>query len=368
MVRIVDPAELALTRDFDNRYFRTEGRFGVQRNAVREIPVIDMSPFAEGGDENAQRAVAGQIRRACIDIGFFQLVGHGVPASELDAAIEYSRRFFHLPLAEKMDIHASRSPSRRGFIGAGGVDPKANPDKTPDLKERFMISREAMPGETIGDGFTAGASQWPGPGVLDGFEAFMKAHMRARIQVAQRLARAFALSLDLPETYFDSMYARLGGTLALNYYPAIDPAVLAKAQWSFSPHTDYGGITLLTQDAIGGLQARNCAGEWIDVPPLAGALVVNIGDMFAMWTNDLYASNLHRAMNASGVERVSIAFFTSPSADTLVECLPTCQGPDNPPRYEPILAGDYNNALIRQSHRTGRPGVSRDTANRLRAN
>ena len=365
MVDIVDPVELKLTADFDNRYVGAAARFGVKREAVREIPVVDVAPFVAGGSMSARRAVAAQIRRACVDIGFFQIVGHGIPRAELDEALAWGKRFFRLPLAEKMSVHAAKSPRRRGFIAAGGVNPDANPDKAPDLKERFMMSREPLPGEDAAADFTIGQSQWPA--MLPGFAAFMKAHMGKRVTLAQRLIRAFALSLDLPEDYFDAVYARPGGSLALNYYPAIDPAALARAQWSFSPHTDYGGVTLLTQDDIGGLQARNCAGEWIDAPPLDGAFVVNIGDMFAMWTNDLYSSNLHRAMNTGGEERLSIAFFTSPAPDTTIECLATCRNIDNPPRYAPVRAGDYNNAMIAQSHRTGRPGVSRDTANRLKA-
>ncbi len=365
MVEVVDPSELKLSSDFDNRYADAEGRFGVRRNAVQTIPVIDVSPFVGGGSARERAAIATEVRQACIDIGFFQIVGHGIAKSELAAALDWGKQFFHLPLTEKMRVHASKSATRRGFIGAGGVDPSANPDKTPDIKERFMMSREAMTGEAAADSFTVGASQWPE--MLPGFESFMKAHMRARVKLSQDLMRCFALSLQLSETFFDDVYARPGGTLALNYYPPVQPEILAKAQWSFSPHTDYGGLTLLTQDDAGGLQARNCAGEWIDVPPVDGAFVINIGDMFAMWTNDLYSSNLHRAMNTGGQERLSIAFFTSPNPDTLVQCLPTCQSAANPPRYSPIKAGDYNNVMISQSHKTGRPGVSRDTANRLKA-
>ena len=103
------------------------------------------------------------------------------------------------------------------------------------------------------------------------------------------LNHAFALSLGLPEDYFDSDYRRPGTSLMLNYYPPVDPAKLEATQWSFSPHADYTAFTVLLQDDSGGLQARNSAGDWIDVPPMDGTFVVNVGNLLARWTNDLYA-------------------------------------------------------------------------------
>ncbi len=366
MTDIVDTGDVALYAAYDNRYARQEARFGVERRVLERVPVIDLSAFVDDGPLADRREVAARLRAACVDIGFFYLEGHGIPVSELEELNALGNRFFALPLGEKMKVHASKSPTRRGFMQTGGLDPGGDAARTPDIKERFMMSREPLPGET-NFGYNVGQSQWPDESVAPGFESFMKRHMRDRVVLAQRLARAFALSLALPEDYFDDVYARPGGTLALNYYPHIAPERLASTQWSFSPHTDYGGITLLTQDSVGGLQARNAAGDWIDVPPREGAFVVNIGDMFAMWTNDLYTSNLHRAMNASGKARLSAAFFTSPAGETVLQCLPTCHGPGNPPRYEPVRADDYYNALIRQAHATGRPGISTQTARRLKA-
>ena len=151
--------------------------------------------------------------------------------------------------------------------------------------------------------------------------------------MAQHLACAFALSLDLPESYFDEMYRYPSGNLVLNYYPAIDRAELREAQWSFSPHADYNAFTLLYQDSRGGLQVLNAAGEWIDAPPIPGTMVVNIGDLFQTWTNDLYTSTLHRVFNTSPNARISVPLFASPNGATIVRCLETCAGPGNPPRY-----------------------------------
>ena len=141
----------------------------------------------------------------------------------------------------------------------------------------------------------------------------------------------------------------------INYYPPLDAATVKQNQWSFSPHTDYGGFTLLSQDALGGLQVRNCAGEWIAVPPLEGTFVINIGDLMAMWTNDLYASTLHRAANVSGAARISIPFFASPHPSTVIRCIETCQSPGNPPRYLPVTAGEYVRTSSRKVMRRADP-------------
>ena len=151
----------------------------------------------------------------------------------------------------------------------------------------------------------------------------------------------------------------------INYYPPLDADAVRRNQWSFSAHTDYGAFTLLSQDSLGGLQVQNATGEWIEVPPIDGTFVVNLGDLMAMWTNDLYTSTLHRAANISGLARISIPFFASPYGDAEIRCIETCQGPDNPSRYQPVLAGEYIRSLIARHDASGKPGVSVETAKRL---
>jgi isopenicillin N synthase-like dioxygenase len=364
MVQTVPPAEFDRYADFDNRAI---AQGPVARTALKHLPIIDVSPFVNGGTASERLGVARQIRQACVDIGFFYLVGHGIPGNELEELLEWGHRFFGLPAEEKLKIHQRKTGGGLGYVTPGGLDPDSNPDRAADVKERFIMSREVIPGEPEKGRFNAGESVWPARELLPGFEAFMKRHVQKRVTLAQQLVRGFALSLDLPEHYFDPMYRHLGGTLLFNYYPPLDPARLQRSQWSFSPHTDYGAFTLLYQDALGGLQARNAAGDWIDVPPVEGSFVVNLGDMFAMWTNDLYISTLHRAANTSGDARISVPFFTYPQGMTVIACLPTCEGPDNPPRHEPVVAEEYNRVLVEQSARTGRPGVSTRTAGRLRS-
>jgi isopenicillin N synthase-like dioxygenase len=359
------PSDLDRYADFDNRFLRRDNRFSVERKPLEQLPVIDLSPFAGEGTAAQKEAVARRLREVCVDIGFFYLAGHGISQAELDEAVTWGHRFFELPAAEKMKVHCNRNPWKQGYVGVGGANPETNPDKAADLKERFYMNRDLLPGEPEDFRGATGASQWPEPDVLPGFQAFMQGHMHKRYDVARHLARAFALSLELPEKHFDPMFHYLSATFVLNYYPPLDPADLKSTQWSFSPHTDYGAFTLLSQDALGGLQVRNSAGEWIDVQPVPDTFVVNLGDLFATWTNDLYASTLHRAANTAEAARISIPFFVSPQGATVVSCLETCRGPDNPPRYEPVRAEDYIRALTTQASRTGRPGISARTSGRF---
>lgn len=337
-----------------------------ERKNLTRLPVIDLAPYASGGDAAQRRAVAKALREACIDIGFFYLSGHGIPQSKFDDVIAMGHRFFELPLAEKTKLHGNNSAARLGYRPLGGPNPGGNGDKIPDIKERFHMAREVLPGEPLDGRRDAGLSQWPEESVLPGFAALMRAHIAARCEVARRLARAFALSLDLPESYFDDIYRYPGGSVVLNYYPPIDPQTAQEAQWSFSPHADYNAFTLLYQDQRGGLQVMNAAGDWIDVPFRPGTMVVNIGDLFQAWTNDLYTSTLHRVLNKGAAARISVPHFASPNGAALIECLPGCAGPGNPPRHAPIRAEDFVATMLAEAYRTGLPTLGAKTAERLR--
>ena len=115
---------------------------------------------------------------------------------------------------------------------------------------------------------------------------------------------------------------------------------------SVGAHTDYETFTILAQDANPGLQVLNGADRWVDIPPVAGTFVVNIGDLMARWTNDRFTSNIHRAANRTGRNRYSIPFFMGANVNTEIRCLESCTGPDDPPRYPPVLAGAHIEARL----------------------
>jgi isopenicillin N synthase-like dioxygenase len=114
-------------------------------------------------------------------------------------------------------------------------------------------------------------------------------------------------------------------------------------------HTDWGAITVLAQDSSG-LELRHADGHWIPAPVMPGAFIVNLGDMLARWTNDLYASTPHRVLNRSARDRYSAAYFFDPAFHTKVECLPTCRSAERPPRYPPVTSGEHLAEMHRRTH------------------
>ncbi len=361
MVELVKDAETALFAEFDDRFQQNDARLGIERAALDEIPTIDFTPFVTPSSPAARREVARQLRAACIDIGFFYLANHGVSAAEMDEVHSRALDLFEMA-PEKKERMYKLPGQRQGIMRIGGDSP--NPDPATDLKEVYGMMREVEPGEPEAGRMGAGHTKWPDEADLPGFKAFMQDQIRKRTAISQRLVRAFALSLDLPEDHFDAMHRFLGCSFVLNWYPPFRGKRLP-TQWSISPHSDYGSFTLLSQDALGGLQVRNAAGTWIDVPPVPGTFVVNIGDLFAIWTNDLYLPSLHRALNMSDASRISSPFFVFPQGTTMVECLETCRSPANPALYDPRSAEAHVQSLIDQSRRTGRPGLTTRTARRF---
>lgn len=359
----VEAASLQNLADFDNDPARTGAP--VQRAALESLPVIDISPFVKGGSTDERLRVAMELRRACVDIGFFYLVGHGIPDEELDESIRWGHRLFELPKEELAKLHKDNNRYGLGFVPAGGTQP--GEDRAPDTREVFSMTRERLPGEDSNPRNWAGHSQWPDERLLPGYKAFMQRHIEKRIALAHQVLEAFALSLGLPANGFEASHAHLTCNLVYNYYPALDPAKIDRTQWGISPHTDYGTFTLLWQDDNGGLEIRNAAGDWIPAPPMEGAFVVNIGDLFARWTNDVYISTLHRAVNYGRGARISLPLFVIPRQDVQVECIETCRSEQNPARYEPVQAGEYVRQLIEQSRRTGRAGISTQAASRFKA-
>ncbi len=336
----------------------------VKRVPLKSIPAIDISPIANAHSLSELQRVGKEIREACVNIGFFYLTGHAIPLSELDELIEWGHRFWALPLEERLKLQKTSESGGLGFVPSGGSDPKA--DTAVDTREVYSMAREVMADEPEAARNQAGRTRWPPEHLLPGFREFMQAHIVKRTRLTRHLLQGFALSLELPEDYFEASHHFIGCNLVYNYYPMTEPTTRQRTQWGISPHTDYGTLTLLWQDKLGGLEVRNAAGDWIAVPPQDGAFVINIGDLFARWTNDLYSSNLHRAVNYDKGARISVPFFVFPRGDFEIECLQTCQSAARPARYEKVQAGAYVMSLLEQSRRTGRAGVSAQAAARMK--
>jgi len=299
------------------------------------VPVIDFAPFREGGALGKAR-VAAAVREACEGTGFFYLSRHSVPESTIADAFAASRRFFELPLAERLRVKLVIGKNR-GYqpLGSRIYADKAD---APDLNESFKYQHELAPDDPdILDGNRVHAlNQWPD---LAGFRAPLVAYYDAMEVLSDGLLRAFALALDLDESYFLAFYRKPLTQINLIHYPP-HPPVTPGRQFGLRPHADTTAFTILAQGGVEGLQVEHRDG-WIEVPPIPGTFVINIGDMMARWTNDRFASTPHRVINRSGKERYSIPFFAIPDFDAVVECLPSCHGPGKPAKYPPLRVGDF---------------------------
>jgi isopenicillin N synthase-like dioxygenase len=287
------------------------------------LPVVDVAPLLAGGPGAAGApAAAGAISAACREYGFFYVTGHGVPADLLERLHAASRRFFALPPEQKNEIAMERGGRAwRGFFPVGAELTSGRPD----LKEGLYFGAELPPDDPrVRAGVPLhGPNLFPrqvpelAPAVL--------AWMDALTGLGQALMRGIAIGLDLDPDYFAAGYTADPTVLfRIFHYPPAD-AGAGDAGWGVGEHTDYGLLTLLAQDGSGGLAVRGPAG-WLDVPPLPGTFVCNIGDMLDRLTGGEYRSTLHRVRNTSGRDRLSFPFFFDPAFDAQVPPLPGRDG------------------------------------------
>jgi len=320
---------------------------------AKTIPVIDLAgSFSSRLDDRKQ--VAWEIHQACRETGFFYVSNHRVPQALIDAQFNCAQRFFALPLERKMAIHMTNSPSTAGYEPIGGQildsqDP-ASEKAPPDLKESFYIAMELPDDHPWAQKRirSFGHNQWPEG--LPGFREQMLAYQAAVRSLGDRVLAMLALSLELPENHFVPFYDMPGTTLRLLRYPPHPAAALAN-QLGAGAHTDWGGVTILAQDDLGGLEVRSVADEWIRAAPIPGTFVINLGDLMQRWTNGIYRSNMHRVKNNSSTQdRYSIAFFYSPRPDSRIECLATCTDAVHPPKFPPCTAAEHTHEMFRRSY------------------
>ena len=317
--------------------------------ALRSVPVIDIAPFLSGSPEG-RRQVAAAVGQACEEIGFLIVKGHGVPRELVGDMYDVSRRFFDLPLDEKMKTHGRERSRGYGPIGEEALSYGLGKAAPADVKESLYEGPMDVPDTPYFRG-PVGAPHfvpnvWPRRPV--GLEAIWRAYYRQMERLAGDIMRIFAIALDLPEHFFDDKIDNhVSRVRAINYPDQAEPPL--PGQLRAGEHTDYGTITILRiEDAPGGLQVRNRQGEWLDVAAAPDAFVVNIGDLMMHWTNDRWISTLHRVLNpprdaALGTRRISLVFFHQPNYDALIECLPSCQGPGRPAKYPPVTSGEHRN-------------------------
>ena len=279
------------------------------------IPIINLAPFLTKTATAAERnEAAWQIAAACKENGFFYITGHGVSETLQERLEQLSREFFAQDESMKMKI--SMAKGGRAWRGYFPVKGELTSGK-PDLKEGLYFGSElpATDPRVMMELPLHGKNLFPKhPAEL---KATVLEYLQALTQTAHALMRGISLSLGLDADYFHKRYTADPLLLfRIFHYPAQKPTT--QQQWGVGEHTDYGLLTILKQDAVGGLQVKS-QGAWIDAPPIANTFVCNIGDMLDRMTGGLYRSTPHRVLNTSGKSRYSYPFFFDPNFEAPVQ-------------------------------------------------
>lgn len=329
------------------------------RGEFSEVPILDVSGLYAPG-ATAIQGVAQALRGHLESVGFLYVAGHRVPRAAVEAVGEMSKAFFALPEPEKLKLRIDRN--FRGYLPFAGstiVTSSVAKVSKPNQSESIFFLHEVAPDDprVLADEPLQGPNQWPDEAALPGFRAVINRYVKEMTDLARRLVHAIAISLGLPEDGMDRCFEKPTTFLRLLHYPTQPEEA---GLFGSAPHTDYGYITLLAQDEVGGLEVRNKAGEWIAAPPLRDTFVMNVGDILARWTNDRFVSTAHRVINRSGRERYSQPFFFDPGMDEMIEPLPACAPLGERPKYPPVRYGDYLMERIDRNYHYRKGATSRD--------
>lgn len=307
-----------------------------------EIPVIRLGqrPDAE---------IAADFRTAYGTTGFGYITEHGIDPDLIAALFDASRRFHALPMEQKMAVAVDRS--HRGYIPINtstDVNSTLATVTKPNQSASFMMMREDK--VTRPEEYLSGPNRWP---ELEGFREVLEAYAGAMTALGNRLMKIAMQATEV--TNINVMHAFDTPTiwLRLLHYPP-QPAASPEDLYGSAPHTDFGCLTLLVQDDVGGLQVKTPAGNWVDVPRLPGSIVVNVGDMLHRMSNGRLLSTPHRVINRSGRERYSCPFFYDPHVNTVIEPLPGTGAP----KFPPLKFADFLRSELEAAYDAHKPASS----------
>jgi len=297
------------------------------------VPVIDMS--------RSDAQVAEELLHAFQTIGFATLINHGVESTTIETAFEQSQAFFQLSPLQKLKYKFQGYRSNRGYIPIGC---ESHETPQPDKKETFDIGNDQEQ-EYV--------NKWPTEELSDKFKFDMLTYFDSFDELYLRIMRLLAVGMKLEdEEFFVERCNKRHENLRLLHYPSVPRP--QQSTNNVAPvvrgavHTDFGTLTLLTQDSVGGLRAQKLDGEWITVTPVKNSVVVNVGDQLQRWSNDTLRATPHQVVELQDKshdgdipERYSIAFFCNANKDVLLDCLQECKTEASPPKYPPINAHEY---------------------------
>ena len=314
------------------------------------IPVIDFSKFLKG-TPTEKAACAAQIIDVFTTSGFLYLKNYGIDKNMVKAAYANSEKFFALDQSQKDALTLQDFKQYAGYVTVGreklskGKDANAVQQERStaglDLKETYQIANEKALG-----------NYWPPDEIAPGFKDTMLNFYDACSSLQLSIMSAIATGLGLDPHYFDKFMQVSNHTLRLLHYPEARKSLFTEkvGQVRSGAHSDYGCISLVFQDASGGLQVEKPDGSYIDATPIEDTIVVNSGDLLSRWSNDKITSTVHRVIQPYALQkndedtyppRYSMAFFCYPDYDKVIECIEGCYSETNEKRYTPITTIDY---------------------------
>lgn len=296
----------------------------------RSLPVIDLASL-RAGESGSHEATAAQLRAALSEVGFFSIVGHGVPWDQVLDIYDQAARYHALP--DEVKRAGLMSQRAMGYSPLGSAQ---KGDRPPALNAAFFMAR---PGSN--------RNQLPSNEVLPGFATAVTAYYRAMDELGHVMLDLYALAAGMPVDYFHQFFDPALATLRLTHYPAL---MAGQDQWGIDPHSDAGFMTMLPTNPVAGLWIRPDGGEWFAVEQEPESFVVNSGDMLRRWSNDRFLSTVHRALNESSTDRYAIPFFFDPRPDTVIAALPSLVDDEYPQRHDPLVYRDYLTAFMSEGY------------------
>ncbi|CAG7557645.1 unnamed protein product [Fusarium equiseti] len=313
------------------------------------IPLIDFSRFL-AGSPSERNDTANAILHGFKTAGFIYLKNHPISPEDLKHAFNLSARWFNQPDETKMKVVWTTPEANRGYSAPGRekvtqlmdtVEVEKVRAALPDIKESLEIGRENEAGHP---------NQWlEESGDMVGFRKDMLGFFEQCRQLHVEVMKAIAVGMGLDDSFFDGFVDVGDNTLRLLHYPAVQSNVFKMNPGTVraGEHSDYGSITLLFQDARGGLQVKSPTGHFVDATPIEGTVVVNAGDLLTRWSNDMIKSTIHRVVEPPRKEaesyppRYSIAYFCNPNFKSFIEAIPGTFETEKDKKYEGINSGDY---------------------------
>ncbi len=314
-----------------------------------EVPTVDISAWVRDGSRDDRASVAAAVDAACRTVGFMQVLGHGIPDSVITGLTEAMDCFFELGLDEKKEsmtprgINRGYSPPKAESLSLSlGVE---SAKRMNDFFEAFNVGAAASdyPGLGLESNADYAENVWPD---VQKFRPKVERYFAEAQRVARTMTDIFAAALELPAGFYERYTDHSIDVLRMNNY-ALPPGTvdLDGELIGMSEHTDFGIVTVLWADQVKGLQVLGSDGTWNDVNPADDALLINLGDLTARWTNERWQSTLHRVkppiVGGTIQRRRSAAYFHDGNADATISPLPSCVPAGTEPLYPPTTVTEH---------------------------